>query len=1375
VWATAADGAVAHTHASRPDLEDQVEGGRRDPTEPREAGLFGDRADGVLTGLGAERVAARLRHPVRHAEEGGPRVVQAADGVEVVLDGVAGEWFDDQPRPVRGQRLTHVPCSGHGVAHVVQRVERRHEVVPGPGEVLRGRDLEADPVGHTRLGGPLPSQLDGVGVVVGADDDRVRVGLGDQDCRGPQPAPDVGDLGAGGQLRVHTVEGRDPVRHELGDVPGSVEGVDADEHVLVMVVPRDACARAEGLGQARLGAQVPEDGQEGRRDVGSVGVGEAERLLLGQRERAGGRVVVDVATGGLAAQPLGEVARVAAGAVGELLGCRRALGERAVQPEPVTDHHLTGGAGRAEIGDELPEELGELVVVHHCCSQWKGRPAVADQLSEPGGARWLVADSHCQRADAVADCSGFSPNHGGRRCTMAGDHAPPALRVEVLGPLRLIVDGVEVAVRGPKRRAVLALLALADGRSVSVEGLLDALWPDELPESGRQAIQTHVSRLRGHLGAVADRLLTLDHGYRLDLGVEGLDLRQARDLLAKARAQLPVDTASALALLREAHALWRGPVLADLADLPAVATAVEACAHLHREVTDALVTAAVDAGEADGVVGLAAATVAADPLREPAVLLLMRALAAAGEAPEALRVGREFRQHLAEETGLDPSPALSELERRIAAGSIAPSRTRAPQTRTPEPSTPLLGRDPEVAALHRLLAAERLVTLAGPGGVGKTRVALEVAQGSQAATVVLLAPVSDPAAIPYALATALDLEVAQGDVLAACIAVLGARPSLLVIDNCEHLLAAVRDVVGELLASCPGLSVLTTSREPLGLAAEYTSRLGPLPLPTASDDLRRTPAVALFLDRARRVRSEATTSDAELETIADIVRRLDGMPLAIELAAGRLSTFSLEDLYRRLDRALDLLAGSRSGGDTRHRTLRATIEWSYDLLPEDEQRLLRHLAVFPDGLDLDAAEALAVAVGVNRDAGAVLARLVDASMLQPSFGTRTRYRMLQVLQDFGRDRLATSGEADAATDRLIRWAVDLTAWIGGALSGDRETEADATLRRELPNLRVAWRSVRDRDRFDDAAQIIAGLFDAIAYRDLIEIRAWAEELVDAPAVSTHPRAAEVLGSAAEAAYHRGDHQRAAQLAMNGLERASGGRGELLCLLTLSVSELARGAYAEAAEHALAAARLEPGCEGQGIAALARLYAGDVDGARELSDADRERGESPTMRAWRAYVAAEVASAAADLSGAEREYTRALALARTSGATFLVGVATVGLLAVQARTGQVHDVLRGYREVIDYFARTGNWTHQWATLRDLAGLLRRLDDHPPADAIEAAADGAPEAPAGRGVDAQSASSVGTAVSTSDRGAVLAIARQAIARHLAVSAADERRRT
>ncbi|WP_408004784.1 ATP-binding protein, partial [Pseudonocardia lacus] len=636
-----------------------------------------------------------------------------------------------------------------------------------------------------------------------------------------------------------------------------------------------------------------------------------------------------------------------------------------------------------------------------------------------------------------------------------------------------------------------------------------------------------------------------------------------------------------------------------------------------------------------------------------------------------------------------------------------------------------------------------------------------------AAPVLPLAPVTDPAGVPHALAAALGLTGTRGDVLAACAAVLGDRPGLLVVDNCEHLLDAARDTVGVLLAACPRLAVLTTSREPLGLPAEHTFRLAPLPLPGADDgraapaDVARVPSVALFLERADRVRPGAATTPDQLAVVADIVRRLDGVPLAIELAAGRLSGLSPAELRARLHRSLDLLGGGRPAGDARHRTLRATVEWSYQLLSDEQQRLFRWLSVFVDGVDLDTAERLATEVteefGPGTDPAGALARLVDASMVEAEFTAGgTRYRMLQTLRAYGHDRLAATGELDTARARLVGWAVELTARFAARAQTEDEPEADAALRRELGNLRAAWRLVRDRRSLDDAAAVVTSLMDAVGYRDLVELRQWALELAADPALVGHPRAAVVLGVAAEAAYQSGDHARAEELGRAGLELAADDTARAYCLLPLAVAALARGAHAEALDRAVAAAAHGPrASESHGIAGLAAAYAGDLDRARTLNDLARPGARSPTLRAWVAYVDGEIANLAGSRERAEADYRLALDLARRAGATFLVGVSTVGLLSVLG--GDTDRALRGYREVVDYFARTGNWTHLWATLRDLAALLRGIGDGD-GELLVAAAAAAPDAPAdGRGVPPAGVPAPG-------RAEALAVARRAIERNL-----------
>nr|WP_211210818.1 BTAD domain-containing putative transcriptional regulator [Sporichthya polymorpha] len=868
---------------------------------------------------------------------------------------------------------------------------------------------------------------------------------------------------------------------------------------------------------------------------------------------------------------------------------------------------------------------------------------------------------------------------------MATGTTRAGLRVDVLGPLRVGAGDAEVDVRGPKRRAVLALLAVVDGRAVTDDALLDALWPDEIPDSGRAALHSHVSRLRAQLGAAGENLERLDGAYRLRLAADGLDLSRAAAALADARRRLATDPAAADDLARGALALWRGPVLAEFGDVPPLAAQSLACADLRRDLSDLSITAALAANRLEGLVSEAVAALALDPLREPAVLLLMQAQARTGQAAAALDAARTFRARLADETGLDPSPALAALERSIAAGALAPTgdvisndsarsggdvissggrtRVRAGDFATPPAVHRLVGRDDQVAELVELLRTERLVTLIGPGGVGKTRLAQAVADRVEAAGFVVLAPVTEAAGIPAALATALDVRGHHPDLLAACVAVLAARPAVLVVDNCEHLIEPVRDGLAALLAGCPDLHLLATSRSPIGLSAEVRHRVGPL-----ADDA----GVDVFCDRAARVRPGFAPTAAERPVVADIVRRLDGMPLAIELAAGRLASFSLADLHERLDRALDLLGDGRPSADARHRTLRDTVQWSYTLLPEGEQRLFRHLAAFADGVDLATAERLAADLDVPGDPATALAHLVDASMLEVDLTTgRTRYRMLETLRAFGADRLAAAGESATAAARVVSWSVDLAAHIDERGHSAAEPEADATLRREVLNLRAAFALAREHGRLDAAAAIVTSLADARSWRDLTRLTGWAEELLAAGFPDDHPGAVAVHAGAAMDAYMRGDHVAAERFGRGGLElvERGGGTGDArrFLLVALSSAALTRADWDAAVAYDLDAEKYATRpSSSPAVGALGALYGGDLDLARELTRRTLERANYPALRAFALYVEGEISSTAGDL--AEERYAEAIALARAAGATFVVGIASVGRLAALTERG-----------------------------------------------------------------------------------------------------------
>ena len=942
----------------------------------------------------------------------------------------------------------------------------------------------------------------------------------------------------------------------------------------------------------------------------------------------------------------------------------------------------------------------------------------------------------------------------------------------VLGPLRLTVDAADVDVPGSKRRAVLALLAMASPEPIGVDGLVDALWPAAPPAAARQALQSHVSRLRRHLGPASHRLTAVGPGYQLSLEAGELDAARVAKLVDEGRRVAERDPSAALALLRDARALWRGPALDEFADVGPLAAWARSLTELRLDVSDLLVDCAVSTGDTSDALMVAVETVAAEPLREASVLLLVRALANCGRSAEALRAAHDYRYRLGDETGLEPSPALAELEHTIASGSASPpaSPLVAPPP-FPAPPSPMIGRDAELAGVARLIDSERVVTLVGPGGVGKTHLALAAAHYARArrdVALLALAPVTDGDAIADALAGALGLRGVTGDLLAACAERLRAGPQLLVVDNCEHLLDAAGGVVTTLSSACPELTILATSRERLGLATEQTCRLTPLPTPESArtEGVEDVPSVALFVERARRVAPGFEPTDEQLVVIADMVRHLDGMPLAIELAAGRLSSLGLDDLAGRLDRAIDLLGGGPSTSDGRHRTLRAAIEWSYELLPDDERRLFRILAVFPDGFDLPTAEGVARDLGCSTDPATALAHLVDASMLMASLAATPRYRMLDTLRSFALDRLDAEHERDGAVKRLLRWAVNLVRWIDATVRTEEEPLANARLRAELQNLREAWRTARSVDDLDTTIALVLSLDEAVAWRDLTEILGWQRELADDPRLVGHPDAASVLGVASDAAWMAaGDLEAAERLARRGLElaRPDDEMGAKRCLAALSDLESFRGNYDRSRALALeAAGGPREAADAFTFAALAAAYGGDLVAARELND--RSNPRALTSLGFSRYVAAEVEGIAGDWVAAESHYREALDLAARSGSTFLAGIASVGLVSVLAASGQLHNALVGYRDLIDYWERTGGWTQQWTTLRNLASLLDDLGDHETARFLWSAADHAPEAAALNAGGERG----GIGVVAGSRETVLDAARNAIDRGLESSA-------
>jgi predicted ATPase/DNA-binding SARP family transcriptional activator/tetratricopeptide (TPR) repeat protein len=649
------------------------------------------------------------------------------------------------------------------------------------------------------------------------------------------------------------------------------------------------------------------------------------------------------------------------------------------------------------------------------------------------------------------------------------------MRVGLLGTLEVLDDdGAETTIAGAKLRSLVAVLALHVGRVVPADQLVDALWGGDPPTAVRNGLQGLVSKLRRALGS-ADLVVMRGDGYVLDLPPEAIDVGRFERRAAEGRALAATgELARAVEVLVEADSMWRGEALAEFAYEDFAVPAITRLSESRVALLEERLGLELALGRHQRAVVELEDLVARHPLREGLRGLLMMALYRSGRQADALRVFREGRQLLIEELGLEPGPELRRLESAILAQdpdlalASAPDRTRPPGSHPGIPAalTSLVGRDAELHDLRALFAEQRFVTLVGPGGVGKTRLAVEV--GRAAATtltsggcLVELAPVGDPAGVPTAIAAALG--VTDPNRLAE---VIGDQDMVVVLDNCEHVIGAAAQVAEGLLRRCPGLRLLATSREALRVGGET---VWPVP-PLAPDD-----AVQLFVARVGASGASVGIGDAQLGVVADICARLDGLPLAIELAAARTRAFPLAQIAARLDDRFRLLTGGSRTALPRQQTLRAVVDWSYELLFGDEQRIFERLCVLPGGCDLATAEA----VCVDEDLPAVdvadhLRALVDKSLVVAvPVGDGVRFSLLQTLADYGRERLTERGDAGRVRDAMARHFADLCAQSAAAYTGDGQRAWLTAMDADHDNLRAAleWAIANDDA---ETAMLIAG-------------------------------------------------------------------------------------------------------------------------------------------------------------------------------------------------------------------------------------------------------------------------------------------------------------
>ena len=643
------------------------------------------------------------------------------------------------------------------------------------------------------------------------------------------------------------------------------------------------------------------------------------------------------------------------------------------------------------------------------------------------------------------------------------------MEFRLLGPLQVVVDGSPVALRGAAERALLALLLLDAGRVVPAEHLIDSLWGEDLPANAANALQGRVSRLRSAFRAVGlpeTLVVSRRPGYLLDVDPGTVDVHRFTRLVDEARRGTDLGRRYGAAL-----ALWQGPALAEFDADGWARDQRQRLEELRLAATEEWVDVRLAAGQHAELVGELTDLVARHPLRERLHGQLMVALYRSGRQADALAAYQRARQILDDELGLDPSPELRELEQamlRQDATLAAPPR--APE-REPEPEQPALaarltsfvGRDRERSALRELLASRRLVTLTGPGGVGKTSLAVEVAAADGAAGgtwFVGLAGVADAAALAPAVADAVGAPSGPGTAQDRALRHLRRREALVVLDNCEHLVAACAELAGRLLAACPGLRLLATSREPLGVAGEAQFPLAPLPAPpvdVTAAELAGSDAVRLFVDRARDADPGFVLDEMTGPAVAQLCRRLDGLPLALELAAARVKTLPVEEIAARLDDRFRLLTSGPRTADARQRTLRATVDWSHQLLTDAERVLFRRLSVFPAGWSLAAAEE--VCAGPRPDGSDdtdvldLHARLVDRSLVVPRRGPG--FGMLETLRQYAGERLDEAGERERVEAAHAASVTRLATEAEARLRGAGQDRALALLRAERDNLRAA--------------------------------------------------------------------------------------------------------------------------------------------------------------------------------------------------------------------------------------------------------------------------------------------------------------------------------